>query len=120
MVQTAILGITEVCHIQAGVSVEEGNTTCILEKDANPDEIQRAGIVFDGDVTFTTDSSGAIVDGCTVTDIAIKRALITYAQAHANWQTESKAARFRDSYDSMKRDLKQQTGYTNWGGEADG
>ena len=47
VVQTAILGITEVCHIQAGVSVEEGNTTCILEKDANPDEIQRAGIVFD-------------------------------------------------------------------------
>ena len=46
VVQTAILGITEVCHIQAGVSVEEGNTTCILEKDANPDEIQRAGIVF--------------------------------------------------------------------------
>ena len=83
-------------------------------------DLTRAGIVFDGDVTFTTDSSGAIVDGCTVTNIAIKRALITYAQAHANWQTESKAARFRDSYDSMKRDLKQQTGYTNWGGEADG
>ena len=47
VVQTAILGITEVCHIQAGVSVEEGNTTCILEKGADPDEIQRAGIVFD-------------------------------------------------------------------------
>ena len=47
IVQTAILGITEVCHIQAGVSVEEGNTTCILSKDASSDEIRRAGIVFD-------------------------------------------------------------------------
>ena len=47
IVQTAILGITEVCHIQAGVSVEEGNTTCILSKDASTDEIRRAGIVFD-------------------------------------------------------------------------
>ena len=46
IVQTAILGITEVCHISAGVSIEEGETTCILSQDANPDEIQSAGIVF--------------------------------------------------------------------------
>ncbi len=46
IVQTAILGITDVCHIQAGVSIEEGRTTCILTKDANPDETQSAGIVF--------------------------------------------------------------------------
>jgi uncharacterized protein YsxB (DUF464 family) len=47
IVQTAILGITEVCHISAGVSIEEGDTTCILTKDAAEDEIQRAAIVFD-------------------------------------------------------------------------
>jgi Predicted ribosomal protein len=47
VVQTAILGITEVCHIPAGVSIEEGETHCILTKDAKQDEIQRAGIVFD-------------------------------------------------------------------------
>ncbi len=45
IVQTAILGITEVCHISAGVSIEEGETVCILSKDANADAIQRAGIV---------------------------------------------------------------------------
>jgi len=83
-------------------------------------DLKRAGIVFEGDVTFTINQSGVIQDGCTVTDIAIQRALITYAQANANWQSEGKAARFRESYDSMKRDLKQQTGYTAWGGEADG
>ena len=46
IVQTAILGITEVCHIPAGVSIEEGETVCILSKDAGADEIQRAGIVL--------------------------------------------------------------------------
>jgi uncharacterized protein YsxB (DUF464 family) len=46
IVQTAILGITEVCHISAGVSIEEGETVCILSKDASADAIQRAGIVM--------------------------------------------------------------------------
>jgi len=47
IVQTAILGITEICHIQAGVSIAEGQTTCILSKDTDPEEIRRASIVFD-------------------------------------------------------------------------
>ena len=47
IVQTAILGITEVCHISAGVSIEEGEMVCILSKDASADAIQRAGIVID-------------------------------------------------------------------------
>ena len=47
VVQTALLGITDVCQIQAGVSIEEGETRCILTKDADPDEIRRAGIVLD-------------------------------------------------------------------------
>ena len=47
VVQTAILGITEVCHISAGVSIEEGETTCILPKDAAQDALDRAAIVFD-------------------------------------------------------------------------
>jgi uncharacterized protein YsxB (DUF464 family) len=46
IVQTAILGITEVCHISAGVSIDEGKTTCILSKDASADEIQSAGVVI--------------------------------------------------------------------------
>ena len=46
IVQTAILGITEVCHISAGVSIEEGETVCILSKDATKDEIRNAGIVM--------------------------------------------------------------------------
>ncbi len=47
IVQTAILGITEVCHIQAGVSIQEGQTLCILSKDTDQDAVRRAGIVLD-------------------------------------------------------------------------
>ena len=47
IVQTAILGITDVCRICAGVSIEEGKTTCILTNDATLNEIERAAIVFD-------------------------------------------------------------------------
>ena len=47
IVQTAILGITEVCHIPAGVSIEEGKTLCILPKDATQEQTERAAIVFD-------------------------------------------------------------------------
>jgi uncharacterized protein YsxB (DUF464 family) len=47
IVQTAILGITEVCHVQAGVSVEEGRTHCILSKDTDPDAIRRASVVIE-------------------------------------------------------------------------
>ncbi len=47
VVQTAILGITDVCRIQAGVSIEEGKTLCILPKDATQEQTERAAIVFD-------------------------------------------------------------------------
>ena len=47
IVQTAILGITEVCRISAGVSIDDGQTHCILPKDATQDEIEHAAIVFD-------------------------------------------------------------------------
>ena len=51
IVQTAILGITEVCHIPAGVSIEEGQTRCILTKDATDEQLQHAAIVFDTMIT---------------------------------------------------------------------
>ena len=47
IVQTAVLGITDVCNISAGVSIEEGKTTCILSRDATSDELRKAAIVFD-------------------------------------------------------------------------
>ena len=47
IVQTAILGIREVLNITAGVSIEEGQTTCILEKGVTKEQQAKASIVFD-------------------------------------------------------------------------
>ena len=47
VVQTAILGIREVLNISAGVSIQEGQTFCILEQGVTPKATERAAIVFD-------------------------------------------------------------------------
>lgn len=47
VVQTAILGITDVLNLKAGVSVCDGNTTCILERDMDEQERQKASIVIE-------------------------------------------------------------------------
>lgn len=46
VVQTAILGITDVLKLEAGVSISEGDTTCILAKDTTDAELEQAQIVF--------------------------------------------------------------------------
>ena len=77
-------------------------------------DLKVAGVDIGGDVTFSV-SNGAIVDLCTVDDPLIMRALITYAQANANWQLDNKAARFRESYEGQKCTLMHATGYTDFG-----
>ncbi|MDO4852799.1 MAG: ribosomal-processing cysteine protease Prp [Clostridia bacterium] len=47
VVQTAILGITDVLNLNAGVSIEEGDTTCILDRDTSESELKQARIVFE-------------------------------------------------------------------------
>ena len=47
VVQTAILGIVERLKLKAGVSVNEGDTTCILDRDTGKAELEQASIVFD-------------------------------------------------------------------------
>lgn len=47
IVQTAILGITDVLKLKAGVSVQEGDTACILDRDTDASDSDKAAIVFD-------------------------------------------------------------------------
>ena len=46
VVQTAILGIVQVLKLNAGVSVEEGDTTCILSRETTEEQLDKAKIVF--------------------------------------------------------------------------
>lgn len=98
--------------MQVDAEEYEAEIAALLMSAAN--DLKIAGVVINGDVTFSV-ANDKIVDNCTVTDELVKRALITYAQANANWQPEAKAARFRASYDEQKTQLMHATGYTDFG-----
>lgn len=83
---------------------------------AGANDLKIAGVVFEGEVSFSV-ANDTVTDNCTVTDELIKRALFTYAGSRANWVTESKAARFKESYDEQKAQLMHADGYTTWGDE---
>ena len=46
IVQTAILGITDVLNLKAGISIEEGDTTCVLDRETSGTDLEQASIVF--------------------------------------------------------------------------
>ncbi len=47
IIQTAILGITDVLKLKAGCSLAEGNAICILDRDTVAEDKDRASIVFE-------------------------------------------------------------------------
>ncbi|MBR0426455.1 MAG: ribosomal-processing cysteine protease Prp [Clostridia bacterium] len=47
LVQTAVLGVTEVLKLNAGVSLKEGDSACILDRDTSEADLNRAAIVFE-------------------------------------------------------------------------
>ena len=48
IVQTAILGITQVLNLQAAVSIDpEGETRCVLSKDTPPESARQAALLLD-------------------------------------------------------------------------
>ena len=48
VVQAAILGITEVLHLQAAVAMNpEGETSCVLARDTNPKAAKQAALLLD-------------------------------------------------------------------------
>lgn len=84
---------------------------------AGANDLKIAGVLIDGDVTFSTNGS-TVADNCTVDDPLVQRALITYAGANAGWMSENKARRYEESYEALKGRLMHARGYTDFeGGE---
>lgn len=44
--ETAVIGITEVANITAGVSVSDGDLHCIVEKDATRKQLEDAALIM--------------------------------------------------------------------------
>ena len=101
---------------------------CRLLKAAEKD-LRIAGVTYDGicsfQITETVDqTTGAVTitvtDNSTITDEAVKTALITYAGARGGYVGNEERDRLEKSYDLQRRQLANATGYTDFGDEAEG
>lgn len=85
---------------------------------AGANDLEIAGVVLPGTVTFTVASNDTVTDLSTLTDELAMRAVITYAQMRfgnpPNYQ------QLADSYDLQKVQLMHAAAYTNYGEEEDG
>jgi len=76
-------------------------------------DLELAGVILPGTVTFTVSSENVVTDTSTLTDPLSMRAVITYAAARfGNPQNYDK---LKASYDEQKAQLMHASGYTNYG-----
>ena len=85
---------------------------------AGENDLQNAGVVLPGTVTFTVASNDTVTDMSTLTDELVMRAVITYAQMRfgnpPNYQ------QLADAYDLQKVQLMHAASYTDYGEEETG
>ena len=78
---------------------------------AGANDLQIAGVVLPGTVTFTADND-KITDTSTLTDPLAMRAIITYAAMR--FGNPPNYDKLREAYDTQKGQLMHATGYTDW------
>ena len=80
---------------------------------AGASDLEVAGVVLPGTVTFTIGAKDQVTDTSTLTDALCQRAVITYAAARfgnpPNYQ------QIKDSYDEQKAQLAHNKNYTQYG-----
>lgn len=108
------------CKLALQVSAPEYEVEIASLLMAGANDLQIAGVVIPGTVSFSVANDGTVTDNCTVTDYLIKRALFTYAASRAQWQEDSRAERFRNDYEIQKAQLMHATGYTDYGEPEEG
>ena len=77
--------------------------------DAGAHDLQIAGIVLPGTVSFAMTESG-VQDSSTLTDRLVMRAIITYARMH--FRNPDDYDRLRESYETQKVQLMHASDYT--------
>jgi hypothetical protein len=77
---------------------------------AGANDLEIAGVVLPGTVTFTIGTDDAVTDASTLTDDLVMRAIITYAQMR--FGNPPNYDRLADAYDTQKVQLMHATGYT--------
>ena len=76
-------------------------------------DLQIAGVVTSGEVTFTVGTGGAVTDTSTLADPLVQRAVITYARMR--FGSPGDYDRLAEAYETQKVQLMHADGYTNYG-----
>lgn len=85
---------------------------------AGASDLEVAGVVLPGAVTFTIGTNDAVTDSSTLTDPLVQRAIITYAAARFGNPPNYQA--LKDAYDEQKVQLMHAAEYTDYeGGDED-
>ena len=77
-------------------------------------DLEIAGVIVPGTVSYTVGTSGAVTDRSTLKDPLVQRALITYARAH--FGSPPDYDRLLASYETQKTQLMHADGYTAYEG----
>ena len=80
---------------------------------AGASDLELAGVILPGTVTFTIGTADAVTDLSTLTDALSMRAVITYAAARFGNPQNYKD--LKASYDEQKAQLMHASAYTNYG-----
>ena len=76
-------------------------------------DLELAGVILPGTVTFTVDALDVVTDTSTLTDPLSMRAVITYAAAR--FGNPPNYDKLKASYDEQKAQLMHASAYTNYG-----
>lgn len=85
---------------------------------AGANDLQIAGVVLPGSVTFSLGANDAVTDQSTLTDPLAMRAVITYAAMR--FGNPPNYEQLREAYETQKVQLMHATGYTDFGEDLTG
>ena len=80
---------------------------------AGANDLQLAGVILPGTVSFTIGTNDAVTDVSTLTDPLVQRAIFTYAAAR--FGNPPNYDKLKEAYDEQKVQLMHATGYTDYG-----
>jgi hypothetical protein len=98
------------------VTAAEFDSEIMLNLMAGAMDLEMAGVVVPGVVSYTEDTNGAVTDTSTLTDPLVMRALITYARMR--FGSPPDYDRLAEAYELQKVQLMHADAYTDYeGGE---
>ena len=100
------------CKLAMQITAAEYEPELCSLMDAGARDLQLAGVVLPGTVSFAATNQG-MQDNSTLTDALVMRAIFTYVRMH--FESPADYERLAASYDTQKAQLMHATGYTDYG-----